>query len=294
MFANLILNDAPLITPAVEKRSPRPITKKRPASPRKSRQRSVSDISDNEHSRAEEIPEEISTANYSEDFSLVPTETSTPRPKPSRIEKQPQYASVSVSSDTESSLLSRATRYVSTDDQQVQVDLISAPFQSSLNQGELSMYLFRIPLLACVAVHSIFLINENDLNEVRPSLLTRSLVEPHVLQSLMTTNPVLLAVDDLIREQSSLLRSFIHLQRTYYESTVRSIQPDHLYVTKDNTLRVSDLSDVSHTTCRTMRFSLCFQVHRRSTAISNTIVLEPCCHQTSMSFTVASFSCVKM
>ena len=90
MFANLILNDAPLITPAVEKKSPRSTNKKRPASPRKSHQRSVSDISDNDVSRAEEIPEEISTANYSEDFSLVPTETSTPRPKPSRIEKQPQ------------------------------------------------------------------------------------------------------------------------------------------------------------------------------------------------------------
>ena len=100
-------------------------------------------------------------------------------------------------------------------------------------------------LLARVAVHSIYLINQDDLNEVRPSLLMRSMVEPHVLQSLMTTNPVLLAVDDLIREQSSLLRSFIHLQRTYYESTVRSIQPDHLYVTKDNTLRVSDCNDAS-------------------------------------------------
>jgi hypothetical protein len=84
------------------------------------------------------------------------------------------------------------------------------------------------------------LINQNDLNEARPSSLIRSVVEPHVLQSLLTTNPVLLAVDDLIREQSSLLRSFIQLQRTYYESTIRSIRPEHVYVTKDNTLQVSN------------------------------------------------------
>ncbi len=89
-------------------------------------------------------------------------------------------------------------------------------------------------------MHSIYLINQNDLNEARPSSLIRSVVEPHVLQSLLTTNPVLLAVDDLIREQSSLLRSFIQLQRTYYESTIRSIRPEHVYVTKDNTLQVSN------------------------------------------------------
>jgi len=83
------------------------------------------------------------------------------------------------------------------------------------------------------------LINQNDLNEARPSSLIRSVVEPNVLQSLLTTNPVLLAVDDLIREQSSLLRSFIQLQRTYYESTIRSIRPDHIYVTKDNSLQVN-------------------------------------------------------
>jgi hypothetical protein len=88
-------------------------------------------------------------------------------------------------------------------------------------------------------VHSIYLINQNDLNEARPSSLIRSVVEPNVLQSLLTTNPVLLAVDDLIREQSSLLRSFIQLQRTYYESTIRSIRPEYVYVTKDNTLQVS-------------------------------------------------------
>jgi hypothetical protein len=83
------------------------------------------------------------------------------------------------------------------------------------------------------------LINQSDLNEARPSSLIRSVVEPNVLQSLLTTNPVLLAVDDLIREQSSLLRSFIQLQRTYYESTIRSIRPEHIYVTKDNSLQVN-------------------------------------------------------
>jgi hypothetical protein len=99
---------------------------------------------------------------------------------------------------------------------------MSAPFQSSLNQ-----------------VHSIYLINQTDLDQTRPSSLIRSVIEPNVLQSLLTTNPVLLAVDDLIREQSSMLRSFIHLQRTYYESTIRSIRPDYIYVTKDNSLQVN-------------------------------------------------------
>ncbi len=83
------------------------------------------------------------------------------------------------------------------------------------------------------------MINQSDLNEARPSSLIRSVVEPNVLQSLLTTNPVLLAVDDLVREQSSLLRSFIQLQRTYYESTIRSIRPEHVYITKDNTLQVN-------------------------------------------------------
>ena len=95
-----------------------------------------------------------------------------------------------------------------------------------------------LSLFPSSSVHSIYLINQNDQNEARPSTLIRSVIEPHVLQSLLTTNPVLLAVDDLIREQSSLLRSFVHLQRTYYESTIRSIRPDHVYTTKDNTLQV--------------------------------------------------------
>ncbi|CAF2717212.1 unnamed protein product [Rotaria sp. Silwood2] len=209
MFANLVLNNEPLIESVIKKKSPR-ITTKKPLSPSNKihhKQRTISDISDDESTKVEEIPEEQTVINYSEDFSLVTTETSTPRPsKPTNIHIEKQIPTM---------------RKVSTDDQQVQVDLTSAPFQSSLNQ-----------------VHSIYLINQNDLNETRPSSLIRSVVEPHILQSLLTTNPVLLAVDDLIREQSSLLRSFIQLQRTYYESTIRSIRPEHVYVTKDNTLQL--------------------------------------------------------
>lgn len=134
--------------------------------------------------------------------------------------------------------LHRTTRNIRTEDQQIQVDLMSAPFQSSLNQG-FFFFSFYSLLQIYLVVHSIYLINQNDLNEARPSSLIRSVVEPNVLQSLLTTNPVLLAVDDLIREQSSLLRSFIQLQRTYYESTIRSIRPEYVYVTKDNTLQVS-------------------------------------------------------
>jgi hypothetical protein len=133
--------------------------------------------------------------------------------------------------------LNRVTRKISTDDQQTQVDLMSAPFQSSLNQGFIFFHIYLLIQIYSI-VHSVYLINENDLNEARPSSLIRSVIEPDVLQSLLTTNPVLLAVDDLVREQSSLLRSFIRLQRTYYESTIRSIRPNHIYITKDNTLQV--------------------------------------------------------
>ena len=133
----------------------------------------------------------------------------------------------------------RTTKKVSTDERHVQVDLLSAPFQSSLNQGSSTLPSISInPRHRCILVHSIYLINQADLNEARPSSLIRSVVEPHVLQSALATNPVLLAVDDLIREHSSLLRSFIQLQRTYYESTVRSITPHHIYVAKDNSLQV--------------------------------------------------------
>ncbi|CAF3682336.1 unnamed protein product [Rotaria socialis] len=216
MFANIIMNDEQLVKPVVKKKSPRVPKRKSPRVPnRKSpsprtksdhKNRTISEITEDDNTRVEEIPEELSVVHYSEDFSVATTESSTPRtvqPATIRIEKPPS-----------------TIRKVSTDDQQVQVDLMSAPFQSSLNQ-----------------VHSIYLINQSDFNENRPSSLIRSVVDPNVLQSLLTTNPVLLAVDDLIREQSSLLRSFIHLQRTYYESTVRSIQPEHVYVTKDNTLQ---------------------------------------------------------
>ena len=98
MFANLLMNDEPLIKPVVKKKSPRrtsPIvtTKKTSSSPMKFHHtnRTISDISDEEHTKIEEVPEEISVVNYSEDFSIVPTESSTPRsPTPAiiRVEKQ--------------------------------------------------------------------------------------------------------------------------------------------------------------------------------------------------------------
>jgi hypothetical protein len=100
MFANLVMNDEPLVTSVVKKKSPRrtsPIvtTKKTSSSPLiyHHTPRTISEISDDENIKIEEIPEEISTVNYSEDFSSVPTETSTPRsPTPIQvpIEKQPQ------------------------------------------------------------------------------------------------------------------------------------------------------------------------------------------------------------
>jgi hypothetical protein len=99
MFANLVMNDEPLIVPVVKKKSPKRTsptgtTKKTSSSPVKYHHtpRTISDISDVE--KVEEIPEEISTVNYSEDFSPVLTESSTPRsitaPTTVRIEKQPQ------------------------------------------------------------------------------------------------------------------------------------------------------------------------------------------------------------
>ncbi len=100
MFANIILNDEPLVTSIVKKKSPRRTsptvtTKKTSSSPVKYHHhtpRTISDVSDDENMKIEEIPEEISTVNYSEDFSSGPTETSTPRsPTPTnvRLEKQP-------------------------------------------------------------------------------------------------------------------------------------------------------------------------------------------------------------
>jgi hypothetical protein len=100
MFANLVMNDEPLITSVVKKKSPRrtspTVTTKKPSStPIKfhHKQRTISDISDDENTKIEEIPEEISVANYSDDFSSVQTETSTPRVPIKtnvRVEKQAQ------------------------------------------------------------------------------------------------------------------------------------------------------------------------------------------------------------
>jgi hypothetical protein len=94
VFANLVMNNEPLIPSVIKKKSPQ-ITTKKPSSPMKFHhtQRTVSDISDEENTKIEEIPEELSIVNYSEDFSSVPTESSTPRsPAPTniRMEKQPQ------------------------------------------------------------------------------------------------------------------------------------------------------------------------------------------------------------
>ena len=91
MFANLILNDEPLVAPAIKKKSPR----RTAPSPVKFHHthKTVSDISEDENTKVEDIPEEISVVNYSEDFSSVPTETSTPRPTVPTIiskEKAPQ------------------------------------------------------------------------------------------------------------------------------------------------------------------------------------------------------------
>lgn len=104
MFANVLMNDEPLFVSPSKKKSPRQVspvgskttTKKSSTTPTKyhSTQRTVSDISEDENTKIEEIPEEISTANYSEDFSSVPTETSTPRTSTQttvRQEKQSQY-----------------------------------------------------------------------------------------------------------------------------------------------------------------------------------------------------------
>ena len=88
MFANIIINDEPLFAPPIKKKSPRR-TSPLPAKVHHTH-RIVPDISEDENTKVEEIPEEISTANYSEDFSSVPTETSTPRsfvPATTRVEK---------------------------------------------------------------------------------------------------------------------------------------------------------------------------------------------------------------
>lgn len=94
MFANLILNDEPLVAPIIKKKSPRR-TQSSSSSPVKFHHtpKIVPEISEDENTKVEEIPEEISVVNYSEDFSSVPTETSTPRsiiPITKSKEKPPQ------------------------------------------------------------------------------------------------------------------------------------------------------------------------------------------------------------
>lgn len=88
MFANIIINDEPLFASPIKKKSPRRTS---PAPPKVHHpHRIVSDISEDENMKVEEIPEEISVANYSEDFTSGPTETSTPRsfvPTITRVEK---------------------------------------------------------------------------------------------------------------------------------------------------------------------------------------------------------------
>jgi hypothetical protein len=123
MFANLVMDYEPLATSVIKKKSPRrtspTVTTKKPSpSPVKFHHtpRTISDISDEDHTIVEEIPEEISTVNYTEDFSSGPTESSTPRtlrpsgptesstprtlrpsaPTNIRIEKQPQYGELFV------------------------------------------------------------------------------------------------------------------------------------------------------------------------------------------------------
>ena len=87
MFANLVLNSESLIAPVTKKKSPRRIPTSKPTS--KKFQQFIPDISDEERSQIEEIFEESSIANYSEDFTSGPTDTSTPRsPTPTRARVQ--------------------------------------------------------------------------------------------------------------------------------------------------------------------------------------------------------------
>lgn len=95
MFANIILTNEELNVPVPKKASPRTKTKtKKSSSPRTKshhKSRTISEISDDDTTIAEDVPEELSVINYSEDFSIVPTESSTPRtvqPVNIRVEKQ--------------------------------------------------------------------------------------------------------------------------------------------------------------------------------------------------------------
>ena len=109
MFANLVMNGE---SSAVKKKSPRKtsptaITKRISSSPLKShhQHQTVSYISDEEKTKVEEVPDDMSTINYSEDFSSVTTETSTPRILPAenfRIERPSQYEEFRLNSNIQS------------------------------------------------------------------------------------------------------------------------------------------------------------------------------------------------
>ena len=83
MFANLIMNDEPVIPLSPRKKSPRTATTVN--TNRKSHgivgkpPRQVQQVTDEEISIVEDIPEELSVGNYSEDFTSGQTDTSTPR-----------------------------------------------------------------------------------------------------------------------------------------------------------------------------------------------------------------------
>ncbi|CAF1072990.1 unnamed protein product, partial [Didymodactylos carnosus] len=191
MFANLVIDN---------ELSPRQKKKSLSFSPKKKQQQPIyNDTSDDEYTKIDEnivdedeIPEELTVINYSDDFSNQSEST----------------IKVPVEKRRES-----VVRKPTMDDQQVQVDLFSLPYSSQIQQTPTFVFLNQ------------------------PSNLVKSVIQQDVLQSMLTTNPVLLAIDDLVRQQTSLLKTFIHLQRSYYESTVRNIKPDHIYVTKENTMR---------------------------------------------------------
>jgi hypothetical protein len=87
----MILNNEPILLPTPDKRSPRrTTTNQKKSTPITSAFRdSPSDVSDDDSS-VEQISEEPSIGNYSEDFTSGPTETSTPRifvPAPVREQK---------------------------------------------------------------------------------------------------------------------------------------------------------------------------------------------------------------
>lgn len=86
----MILNNEPILLPTPDKqRSPRRTTTNQKTTKTSTFRDSPSDVSDDD-SLVKEISEEPSIANYSEDFTSGPTETSTPRifvPTPVRQQK---------------------------------------------------------------------------------------------------------------------------------------------------------------------------------------------------------------